>query len=265
MPQIELYCGIGQVISGRSEKGAAVAAAEYLQSTYPDTPGFSPRNLRRMRDFYRAYKNTPDIMTEAVKAGWTQNVVILEANLTLQERARYISAVQQFSWSKAELLRKIAARAHLELPLDLPDTMCYTDGNENSTEESRHDEDSVCVLGQYLPQSDGGVCDEGPGGEGRPGRPVPYRVSRDILCGRAGLSSCVKEAGRARDRLRGKILPPAQKVRLRQVRPHHWNGQSQPCNDAAHFRWRPVGQAPPAAGLHRPPRKYRGPVVHRRL
>ena len=31
LPQMELYCEIGRVVSGRSEKGAAVAAAEYLQ------------------------------------------------------------------------------------------------------------------------------------------------------------------------------------------------------------------------------------------
>lgn len=51
--QIELYWEIGKLISARPEKGAAVAA-EYLASTYPGASGFSPRNLRRMREFYRA-------------------------------------------------------------------------------------------------------------------------------------------------------------------------------------------------------------------
>ena len=47
LPQMELYCEIGRLVSGRPEKGAAVAAAEYLCSAYPDASGFSPRNLRR--------------------------------------------------------------------------------------------------------------------------------------------------------------------------------------------------------------------------
>ena len=34
LPQMELYCEIGRQVSGRSEKGAAVAASEYLQATY---------------------------------------------------------------------------------------------------------------------------------------------------------------------------------------------------------------------------------------
>ena len=36
LPQMELYCGIGRLVSNRPEKGAAVAAAEHLHSAYPD-------------------------------------------------------------------------------------------------------------------------------------------------------------------------------------------------------------------------------------
>ena len=46
LPQMELYCEIGRVVSSRAEKGAAVAASEYLQATYPAAEGFSPRNVR---------------------------------------------------------------------------------------------------------------------------------------------------------------------------------------------------------------------------
>lgn len=91
---MELYCGIGRLVSGRPEKGAAVAAAEYLQTAHPNATGFSPRNLRRMRESYRTYEDTPEIMAEAMTIGWTQNVVILEADLTLREKAWYIKAVQ---------------------------------------------------------------------------------------------------------------------------------------------------------------------------
>ena len=69
LPQMELYCGIGWLVSGRAEKGAAVAAAEYLCGSYPDTSGFSPRNLRRMREFYRAYESAPEVLVRLVEAG----------------------------------------------------------------------------------------------------------------------------------------------------------------------------------------------------
>ncbi len=116
LPQLELYCQIGRLISGRPEKGVAIAAAEYLQGTYPDASGFSPRNLRRMRAFYCAYKNEPDAMAASMQIGWTQNVVILEAGLTAQENLWYLQAVRRFGWSKGKLLRQIASAAHFIYP-----------------------------------------------------------------------------------------------------------------------------------------------------
>lgn len=132
LPQMELYRNIGRIVSGRPEKGAAVAASEYLQGAYPDAVGFSPRSLRRMRDFYRTYENAPEVMARAMTIGWTQNVVIMETDLTLQEKEWYIRAVQQFGWSKLELATQIAASAHLKIPLDLPEEVCYTEANSSS-------------------------------------------------------------------------------------------------------------------------------------
>ncbi|MDE7261948.1 MAG: hypothetical protein K2N78_07835 [Oscillospiraceae bacterium] len=103
LPQTKLYCEIGRLVSNRPEKGAAVAAAEYLCNAYPDASGFSPRNLRRMREFYRTYESVPAVLDKAMTIGWTQNVVILEAELAVQERLWYIRAVRQYGWSKGLL------------------------------------------------------------------------------------------------------------------------------------------------------------------
>ena len=53
--EVELYFEIGWAVCTRPEKGAAVMAAEHLQASCPESKGFSPRSLRRMREFYRAY------------------------------------------------------------------------------------------------------------------------------------------------------------------------------------------------------------------
>ena len=130
LPQMELYCEIGRLVNSRLEKGAAIAAAEYLSAAYPGVPGFSPRNLRRMREFYRAYESDLKVMAEAMAIGWTQNVVILEAELTLRERVWYIRAAGTFGWSKMELHRMITANAHMEISLDMADSVCYTEKAE---------------------------------------------------------------------------------------------------------------------------------------
>ena len=127
LPQMETYREIGRLICGRPEKGAAVAAAEYLHSTYPDVSGSSPRNLRRMRDFYLTYADAQEIVAEAMVIGWTQNVVILEAELTLRERAWYIRTVRQFGWPKLKLAERIASSSHLESALDLRSQTCCTE------------------------------------------------------------------------------------------------------------------------------------------
>ena len=69
LPQMDEIHVIGKAISQRPEKGAAVAAAEFLQANFPDRTGFSPRNVRRMRDFYRTYENDQTLLRLAMKSG----------------------------------------------------------------------------------------------------------------------------------------------------------------------------------------------------
>ena len=151
LSQMELYCEIGRVVSGRSEKGAAVAASEYLQAAYPTADGFSPRNVRRMRAFYAAYEKTPEIMRLAMHLGWTQNVAILEGCGSSEERAWYVRAALRFGWKKTKLLESIKTQAWRNSTLDEQAISCYTGEKEISQESESDDENTFCVLGQYLP------------------------------------------------------------------------------------------------------------------
>lgn len=137
--QMKLYCEIGKAVSQRSEKGAAVAAAEYLTEKYPDVQGFSPRNLRRMRDFYRTYEDQPALLSLALQLGWTQNIVILEADLSLELRGWYLKAVKQFGWSKAELIEKIATNAHEMIVLAIDEKVCYIERREKESDQEKPD------------------------------------------------------------------------------------------------------------------------------
>ena len=127
LPQMDEIYAIGKVIGQRSEKGAAVAAAEFLQTNFPDHTGFSPRNVRRMRDFYRTYENDQRCLQLAMKIGWTLNVVIMEAELAKDARKWYLEQARERKWSKAVLLEKLASAAHLEKTLDAEADTCYTD------------------------------------------------------------------------------------------------------------------------------------------
>ena len=77
LPQMDEIYAIGKTISQRPEKGAAVAAADFLQTNFPDRTGFSPRDVRRMRDFYRVYENDQTFIQQARKIGWTLSILII--------------------------------------------------------------------------------------------------------------------------------------------------------------------------------------------
>ncbi len=166
LPQMELYREIGRLVSGRSEKGAAVAASEYLQAAYPAADGFSPRNVRRMRDFYRMYGDTPELLVEAMRLNWTQNVVIMETELTMDERCWYIRKAAESGLSKTELLRMIERAEHSEIALGESVDTCYTVENDEFSEKNWYEEYPVYLPRQYLPQPHGRVRDEGLGEKG---------------------------------------------------------------------------------------------------
>ena len=267
LPQMELYCEIGRVVSGRAEKGAAVAASEYLQTTYPAVEGFSPRNLRRMRAFYATYEESPEITRLAMSLGWTQNVAILERCSSNEERAWYIRAVLRFGWKKAKLLEAIESQAWLHSSLDEQAVSCYTGGKEATQESECNEKDTLCVPRQYLSQSDGRVRDEGLGQEGWAGITVPYRISGNQPGGdrQPSLSSSASQVGRTWDLLRRSRSTAAHQCQLREVRPADRDGQSQPPGYVPHLRRRFLWQAAPPDGLHQAVPRCSRPVVHRRF
>ena len=130
LPQMELYREIGRLVCSRPEKGAAIMASEYLQEKYPNVAGFSPRNVRRMREFFRTYGNNEALMTEAMKIGWTQNVLIMERCADDAERQWYIQAVLCYDWSKLELTAKIDDSDHLKMALVSQEEVYDTENRE---------------------------------------------------------------------------------------------------------------------------------------
>ena len=267
LPQMELYCEIGRLVSGRPEKGAAVAAAEYLCGAYPDVSGFSPRNLRRMREFYRTYESVPEVLADAMTIGWTQNVVILEAELTPQEQAWDIKAAGQFGWSKLELQRRITNKAHLEIVLDFIEKVCYTEAKNDITEYTSNDKAPLYLPWEYMQESDGGVCNEGSGEESEAGEGFPdcLRCHQHRGDWTPTLSSGTPQAGRAWDTVRWTQRPPTDQSGLRRVRPPDWNGSGKPPQYVPYMRRGLRRQDAPPVGLYRPPRRCSRPVVHGRL
>lgn len=267
LPQMELYCEIGKAVCAHSEKGAAVAAAEFIKEQYPDMTGFSPRNVRRMRDFWQLYSGTPELLGEALHLNWTQNVVIMEAELPAEERRWYIRQATARNLSKAELLRMIEDSAYLESVLDEKVDVWYNEGNDEISERTQYEEDPVYLSWQYLPQPHGRVRDEGLGTEGGAGVRVSHRIGSHQPGGdrQPSLSSGTAQAGRAWDLLRRPCRTAVDKSGLRRIRSPDRHGPGQPPGYVPYLRRRLCRKDVPPDGSYRPSRQCSRPVVHRGL
>lgn len=104
---MELYSLIGKNICEQGEKAFVVHLAEILSEQFPHLKGFSPRNLRRMRDFYVTYQSEPELMKKAMILSWTQNTVILECCESNEQRSFYLALTEKNNLSKLALMKAI--------------------------------------------------------------------------------------------------------------------------------------------------------------
>lgn len=124
---ILLYWDLGKAIhEQQNKKGWGSSTIERLsqdlQNAFPGIQGFSPRNIWRMRAFYRAYtgdieslpqpvaeldgKNLPQAVAEIP---WGHNVVLMEKVKDPVERLWYIQKTIENGWSRNILIHQIEA------------------------------------------------------------------------------------------------------------------------------------------------------------
>ena len=191
----ELCYKIGQAICVRSEKGTAVVGAEYLREHYPNRTGYSPRNLRRIRDFCHAYKNEPGSAQLALQIGWTLNVIILEGCNSAVERAWCLENTLRRSWKKAILLDMIKGQAWPKNSLDEQRDSCYTEENNDAVSENENDEKDPLICR-------GNICHS----------PMAEFVMKDLVK-KAGLASQfqIASAATSREEIGNPVYPPARR------------------------------------------------------
>ncbi len=138
---MELYSLIGKNICEQGEKAFVVHLAEILSEQFPHLKGFSPRNLRRMRDFYITYQSEPELMKKAQTLSWTQNTVILECCENNKQRSFYLTLAEKNNLSKLALMKAIKEEnfentSTEEIALETENDCCPFVGDLCDTEDS---------------------------------------------------------------------------------------------------------------------------------
>lgn len=114
---IKLYWDIGKNIVERQEKykwgdNVVEALARDLKDAFPQTQGFSERNLWNMRRLYGEYKNQPILQQLVAEIPWGHNLLVMEKVAKDNERKYYLTASRDFGWSRNVLLNQIKADSY---------------------------------------------------------------------------------------------------------------------------------------------------------
>lgn len=109
---ILLYWEIGRRILDHQDQegwGAKVIdrLAADLQSAFPNTQGFSARNLKYMRAFAGAYRDREIVQQAVAQIPWGHNRVLLDKVKDHTQRLWYIQQTLEHGWSRAVLTHQI--------------------------------------------------------------------------------------------------------------------------------------------------------------
>ncbi len=91
-----MYWGIGEYVSHRVAEGGwgksvVKAFSSFIQSRYVGIQGFSPQNIWRMKQFYETYNGNEKLSPLVREISWTNNVLIMMAAKTDEERDFYLA------------------------------------------------------------------------------------------------------------------------------------------------------------------------------
>lgn len=114
---VRLYWDIGQGILAKQQTegwGAKVIErlSRDLKVSFPEMQGFSPRNLRYMRDLARAWPDEEIVQRVVAKLPWRSNIALLDKLRDPDLRLWYAQKAIENGWSQPVLVHQIETRLH---------------------------------------------------------------------------------------------------------------------------------------------------------
>ncbi len=104
-----LYFRLGKIIDENSKYGNSFIKelSTELKLEFPGMKGLSPRNLSRMRVFYREYKDILNLPVTLAKLPWTHNYTLIEKEKDKNKRIWYAERCLENGWSQTVLIHQI--------------------------------------------------------------------------------------------------------------------------------------------------------------
>lgn len=104
-----LYHSIGCVINEHKAWGSKFIdnLAADLRLEFPNSKGYSARNLKYMAKFAKTYPDRESVQTLSAQIPWSHNVAILDKVKDQEERIWYIKKTAENGWSHSVLIHQI--------------------------------------------------------------------------------------------------------------------------------------------------------------
>ena len=112
-----LYFKIGKILDENSKYGNEFIKniSMELKLEYPNMKGFSERNLKRMKRFYKEYKDYTIVPQAVAQLPWGHNILLIEKIKNIDIRKIYIDASIENGWSRNVLELQIESNYHLRI------------------------------------------------------------------------------------------------------------------------------------------------------
>ena len=106
---INLYFRLGKIIYENSKWGNKFIKEleTELKLDFPNSKGFSARNLSRMKKFYMEYKEEEILPPAVAKLPWTHNNILIDKVKDKEKRLWYANEAANNNWSKVVLSHQI--------------------------------------------------------------------------------------------------------------------------------------------------------------
>ena len=134
---INMYFRMGKKISENVKYGNnfIVILSRSLKIEFPNSAGFSERNLWRMKLFYEEYKDYTILPPAVAELPWTHNYILLDKIKDRTKRHWYAEECLKNGWSKTILLHQIELELYERKKIPVKFT------NFNQKIESKHNGD----------------------------------------------------------------------------------------------------------------------------
>lgn len=104
-----LYYSIGKVINAHKVWGNKFISslAADIKLAFPESTGYSVRNLKHMAKFAEVYPDIKFVQTVSAQIPWSHNIAIFEKLKNMEQRIWYINKTIENGWSHAVLTHQI--------------------------------------------------------------------------------------------------------------------------------------------------------------